>query len=185
MNGAEGLSQTPRRKSFPRDVHVTSSCCVCVLCHGGGFVRLPCTIESAIISPWIFTGLEPQTTDFECVSKKMVEIGTGQYLKWIEGFITSKTHWNQPYIYLLPLASKTSFTVLYSKPSRAPTLICLPCCAILACSKVESWDYKFIIQMNLWITNFLLLVLSSHKSSVGAREAWQWACPTSISVVCG
>jgi hypothetical protein len=38
--------------------------------------------------------------------------------------------------YLLPLASKTSFTEWFAKPSRAPTLICLPCCAILACSKV-------------------------------------------------
>jgi hypothetical protein len=38
--------------------------------------------------------------------------------------------------YLLLLASKTSFAEMYAKPSRAPTLICLPCCAILACSKV-------------------------------------------------
>ncbi len=38
--------------------------------------------------------------------------------------------------YLLTLASETSFTEWYAKPSRAPTLICLPCCAILACSKV-------------------------------------------------
>ncbi len=41
---------------------------------------------------------------------------------------------------LLPLTSETSFTELYAKPSRAPTLICLPCCAILACSKVETWS---------------------------------------------
>ncbi len=25
-------------------------------------------------------------------------------------------------------------------------------CAILACSKVETWDYYFVIQMNPWIT---------------------------------
>jgi hypothetical protein len=43
-------------------------------------------------------------------------------------------------LYLLPLASKNSFTKWYAKPSRAPTLICLPCCAILACSKVGTWD---------------------------------------------
>ncbi len=42
--------------------------------------------------------------------------------------------------YLLPLASKTSFTERYAKPLRAPTLTCLPCCAILACSKVGTWD---------------------------------------------
>jgi hypothetical protein len=42
--------------------------------------------------------------------------------------------------YLLPLASKTSFTEWYAKPSRAPTHICLPCCAILACSKVGTGD---------------------------------------------
>jgi hypothetical protein len=37
--------------------------------------------------------------------------------------------------YLLPLASKTSFTEWYAKPVQAPTVICLPCYAILACSK--------------------------------------------------
>jgi hypothetical protein len=39
--------------------------------------------------------------------------------------------------------------------------------------------------MNPWITNFLLLVISIHKSRVGARKARQWACPRFISVVCG
>ncbi len=39
--------------------------------------------------------------------------------------------------------------------------------------------------MNPCIANFLLLVISSHKSIVGAREASQWACPRFISVVCG
>ncbi len=39
--------------------------------------------------------------------------------------------------------------------------------------------------MNTQITDFLLLVTSSHKSRVGVREAIrQWACPGFISVVC-
>jgi hypothetical protein len=61
--------------------------------------------------------------------------------------------------YLLPLASKTNFTELHGKPSRAPTLPCLPCCTILACSKVGSWDYNSVILT----ANFLLLVITSQK----------------------
>ncbi len=38
--------------------------------------------------------------------------------------------------------------------------------------------------MNPWITNFIHLVISSHETRVGAREASQWACPIFISVVC-
>jgi hypothetical protein len=38
--------------------------------------------------------------------------------------------------------------------------------------------------MNPWITNFLLQVISSHKSGVGARKASQWARLRFISVVC-
>ncbi len=38
--------------------------------------------------------------------------------------------------------------------------------------------------MNPWITNFLLLVTSIHKSRGGAREASQWARPRFASVVC-
>jgi hypothetical protein len=88
--------------------------------------------------------------------------------------------------YLLPLVSKTSFTEWYSVPSHAPTLICLPCCVILACSKVWTWDSKFVIQMNPWITHSLLFVISSHKSRVGAREAKsQWTRPEFTSIVCG
>jgi hypothetical protein len=55
----------------------------------------------------------------------------------------------------------------------------------LACSKVGTWDNNFAIQMNPWITNFLLLVISSHKSRVGACKARQWACPIFTSVLCG
>ncbi len=50
--------------------------------------------------------------------------------------------------YLLPFASKTSSTEWYAKPSQAPALICLHCCAILACIKVGTWDYDFVIQMH-------------------------------------
>jgi hypothetical protein len=85
----------------------------------------------------------------------------------------------------LSLASKTSFTELYGKPSPAPTLTCSPCCAILACSKVGPWDQNYVIQMNAWITNFLLLVISSHISRAGAREIRQWAWPRFVSVVYG
>jgi hypothetical protein len=60
----------------------------------------------------------------------------------------------------------------------------LPCCAILACSKVGTWDENFVIQMNPWITNFLLLAIFSRKSRFGAREARQWTCPGFTSVVC-
>jgi hypothetical protein len=35
------------------------------------------------------------------------------------------------------------------------------------------------------MTNFLLSVISSHKSRVGARESWAWGCPRITSVVCG
>jgi hypothetical protein len=38
--------------------------------------------------------------------------------------------------------------------------------------------------MSPWITNFLLLVISSHKLKVCARKARQWACPRLVSVVC-
>ncbi len=69
--------------------------------------------------------------------------------------------------YLSPLANKISFNEWHVKHSRAPsTLICLPCYAIFACSKVGTWDENFAIQMNPWIRNFLLLVISSHKSIV-------------------
>ncbi len=73
--------------------------------------------------------------------------------------------------YPLPLASKTSFTALHGKPSRTPTLPCLPCCAILACIKIGSWDYNPVIQMHSWIANFILLVsFSEKKSRVGVRK---------------
>jgi hypothetical protein len=42
--------------------------------------------------------------------------------------------------YLLPLASKTSFTEAHEKPSRTQTLPCLPCCAILDSSQIGSYD---------------------------------------------
>ncbi len=87
--------------------------------------------------------------------------------------------------YLVPLASKTSLTESYEKPSRAQTRICSPCCAIFACSRLGTWDLNFVIQMSPWITNLLLLVNSSQKARVGAQKARQWVCPRFISVVCG
>jgi hypothetical protein len=80
------------------------------------------------------------TTDYRYeFESKTVQGGTVQYFKWIEGFITWKNVLEST-SNLLPLASKTNFAELYAKPSRAPTLIFLPCCAILACSKVGTWD---------------------------------------------
>jgi hypothetical protein len=64
-------------------------------------------------------------------------------------------------LHLLSLASKTSFTEWYAKTSQAKTLnICLPCCVILACTKVEIRDYIFVNQMiPEWQTfKFVLLV---------------------------
>ncbi len=77
--------------------------------------------------------------------------------------------------YLLPLASKTSFSESwidewYAKASPAPILTFLSCCVILAWSNVRLWDWNFVMQNNPWITNFLLLVISSHKSKVCVRE---------------
>ncbi len=106
------------------------------------------------------------------------------YSKWIEEFF-------RPlqiciWINLIPVtvSHKTSFNEWYAEPSRAPTFIWLPCCAILACSEVRTWDENFVIQMKPWISNFLFWVISSRKSSVGTREARQWACPRFISVFC-
>jgi hypothetical protein len=39
--------------------------------------------------------------------------------------------------------------------------------------------------MNPWITDFLLVVISSHKSRVGARIARPWASPRFLSVFAG
>jgi hypothetical protein len=80
-----------------------------------------------------------QTTDTIACQKSGSWDRVIQYYKWIEGFTTWKivVEWTS---YLLPLASKTSFTEWYGKPSQAPPLICLTCCAILACSKVGTWD---------------------------------------------
>ncbi len=79
--------------------------------------------------------LQPQTTDTK-VCQKRSELGQS---KMDRGFYHLKNVLRSS-SYLLPLASKTSFTEWYAKPSQAPTLICLPCFAILACSKVGTWD---------------------------------------------
>ncbi len=79
--------------------------------------------------------------------------------------------------YLLPLASKTIVTEWYAKPSRAPALICLPCCAFLACSKVRNLRLEFCNSAD--VLNYKLSIFGNfrHKSKVGARKGRQWACP--------
>ncbi len=66
---------------------------------------------------------------------------------------------------MFPLASKTSFTEWCGKHLQAPTLISLPCCAILACSKLELKirPLKFRWIPELQSTNFLLLVINNNK----------------------
>jgi hypothetical protein len=71
---------------------------------------------------------------------------------------------------------------LHGKPLQPPTFISLPCCAILACSKVENSNENFVIQMNPWC--FLLLVISGYNEArVIAQKERQWASPRFISVV--
>ncbi len=67
--------------------------------------------------------------------------------------------------YLLPLASKTSFSAWYAKLSQAPTLICLPCCVILACSIVGNLRLDFFFYFR-WIpvsqaSNFCWLIVTN------------------------
>ncbi len=101
--------------------------------------------------------------------KKEVRVGTGQYFKWIEGFTTYKNVLESTsYSHICHHKPVKPVLLNSMQPSQAPTLICLLCCAILACSRSETWDYNYVIQMNPWITPFLLLEISSHKSKVGA-----------------
>jgi hypothetical protein len=76
------------------------------------------------------------TTDYvyECVSKE-VRVGGIQYLQRIK-WLNHLKNILESISYLLIIASNTSFTEWFSKPWRGPTHICLPCCAILACSEV-------------------------------------------------
>jgi hypothetical protein len=76
----------------------------------------------------------PTDYRYECVSKKS-ELEQGNILNGQRALPLRKNVLELT-SYLSPLASKTSFTEWYAKPSRAQTLICLPCCAILACNKV-------------------------------------------------
>ncbi len=114
---------------------------------------------------------------------KKVRVGTGKYFKRIKGFTTYKIVLEST-LYQLQLASKTSFTEWYAKPSRAPTLICLPCCAILACSKARNWDrilyFRWIPKLR---TSYFWWFLVTNQESVLAK-AIQWVCPRFISVVC-
>jgi hypothetical protein len=68
--------------------------------------------------------------------KKKVRVWTGQYFNSIEGVTTYKKRIGINLIHVDFLANKISFTEWYEKPSPAPTLICLPCCPVFACSKV-------------------------------------------------
>ncbi len=73
--------------------------------------------------------------------KKKSELGQGNDLDGRWRALPLKKNLLQSTSYLLPLlASKPSFAEWYAKPLRAPTFICLPCCAILACSEVWTWD---------------------------------------------
>ncbi len=110
-----------------------------------------------------------------CV-KTISKLGQGNTNKRREGFTTWKERIGINLI-PVPLASTTSFTERYAKPSRAITLTSVPCWAMLACSEVKTWD-----QTSLNSGKSLVL---SHKSRCGAREGRQWACPKFISVVCG
>jgi hypothetical protein len=90
---------------------------------------------------------------------------------------------------LIPVtvSQQNHFYCIVLKLLRAPTLICSPCSAILAWSEVgiSNYRYNLVIRRIPVYPNFLLLVISSHGSRVGAREARQWACLRFISVVCG
>ncbi len=116
----------------------------------------------------------------------MVSVETGQYFEWIQLFTAYKERMVST-SYLLPLASTTSFTECYEKPSRAPTLTCLSCCAIPSCSEVGTSNQNFVSEESLDY-KLNILAISGHKSRVGARKARQWACPRLsrfTSVVCG
>jgi hypothetical protein len=61
-------------------------------------------------------------------------LGQGYIFERIDGFTTEKKVF-ESISCLLPVTSKLSFIESYGKPSRAPTLIWLPYCAIWACGK--------------------------------------------------
>ncbi len=63
-----------------------------------------------------------------CVIK--MQAGTGQYFEWMERDLSLRRKILESTSYLLPFASETRLDELYSKPLRAPTLICSPCCVI-------------------------------------------------------
>ncbi len=81
------------------------------------------------------------TTNYRCdtLCQKRSELGQGNILNEKRALPIGENVLKST-AYLLRLASKTSFSELYGEPSQAPTLLCLPCCAILACSKVGIWD---------------------------------------------
>ncbi len=108
----------------------------------------------------------PQTTH-ENMSKKRSELRHGNILNGWRAFPLTKMSQTN----VRP--GMVSFTELYIGKPVCKHLLWLPCCAIVACSKVGNSDLNSVIQMNPWITNFLLLVISSHKSRVVARKIRQ------------
>ncbi len=125
----------------------------------------------------------PQTTDANvCIKKSQSSGGAIFFNRGLYHLEKKVLKWTS---YMLPLASKTTFTDLYGKPSRAPTLPLIDwlCRFNLQC-KVRIWYYNFAVQMNPWIPNFLLIEISSQKSRVGACKVRTRARPRFLSVVC-
>jgi hypothetical protein len=89
-------------------------------------VEVSCFTELTRV-PWAYR--------YECVTRKVKSSDRG-ISKIDRGLYHLVKNVLESTSYLLPLASETSFIESYAKPSRAPTLVCLPCCAILAYSKV-------------------------------------------------
>ncbi len=83
-----------------------------------------------------------------------------------------KTYWNQPHTWHCKTSTNSHLFTLLCQFSKA------------ASSEVGMWGWIFVLQMKPWIKKVLLLVISSHKTGVCAREARQWACRF-ICVVCG
>jgi hypothetical protein len=103
--------------------------------------------------------------------------------RWLDGglnhlqkrIVTNLTH--------VTFSPRKTYTESCAKPSRTSTLTSSPGCAFSAYRKLDTWNWKFVIQMSPWITNFLFSVIFRQKWSVGAREARQWAfCLRFISV---
>jgi hypothetical protein len=110
---------------------------------------------------------------FECVLKH-VRMVQGDILV-DRGLYNLKKNVLKPTLYLLQLASKTSFTNWYAKFFASANFHQFALCFFFffACRKVETfelWRLNFLIQMSPWLINFLLLKLSSHISKACVRQ---------------